>query len=409
MALIKRFAGPAKLQKELALPDPRDLRFDDTATIAAAEWLHKARHTGFDLLDPPKVRGKHNDWSGQWLHAPNTRGETADTDDAPCPGDVWEQIRAARKHPELGSPPAYYAVLVMDGDHLGEWLSGKRSPRVREVLHPQLLRYFERFEAAAPGLDARRPVTPALHAAISEALANFALHFVPEIVQRHRGTLIYAGGDDVLALLPTASAIRCAAELQETYRKPWHTDRSGRERALMGEKATLSTGLAIVHHKEDLRFALHAARDAEQRVKHAGRDALEIAACRRSGEHASALCPWPFAATVSHWVNAFEQAASDRWAYHVRASLRTLRALKPEAMEAELRRQVNRAEWPTRKLVDPSGDGEQAGERLADAFREYRLSKDPDGTLRFNDPGDALEGFITLCQTASFLARGRDA
>ena len=32
---------------------------------------------------------------------------------------------------------------------------------------------------------------PALHAALSEALTNFALHIVPNIVKEHDGTLIY--------------------------------------------------------------------------------------------------------------------------------------------------------------------------------------------------------------------------
>ncbi|NLX98476.1 MAG: type III-B CRISPR-associated protein Cas10/Cmr2 [Rhodopirellula sp.] len=405
VALVKRFAGPASFCQELELADPRQLRFDDTATIAAASWLQRARAKGFDWLDPQRVRDRFDQWSGQWLHA---SGQKAAGDDEKCPPEVWRQICAARKDPELGAPPVYYGVLMMDGDSLGEWLSGKKSPQVRDVLHPQVREYFEQFPEAAAGLDARRPVTPALHAAISEALANFALCFVPEIVTRHRGTLIYAGGDDVLALLPTAGAIRCAHELQETYRRPWQVDRAGQRRLLMGPRATLSAGLAVVHHKEDLRFALKAARDAEQGAKRSGRDTLRIAACRRSGEHASALCPWPFSATVNRWTDAFQNSASDRWAYHLRSSLVTLRGLKPEAMEAEIRRQMNRCERETRTLFD-DGSGDKAGEELVAAFRSYRSYEKPDGSPRFQDIGDALEGFITLCQTASFLARGTDA
>ena len=109
---------------------------------------------------------------------------------------------------------------------------------------------------------------PALQNALSEALTNFALHSVPDIVDRHMGELIYAGGDDVLALLPAACALRCAGELVATYQRDWSED----GRLLPGCRATVSAGLAVVHYKEDLRFALQAARDAEKAAKSAGRD-----------------------------------------------------------------------------------------------------------------------------------------
>lgn len=405
VALVKRFAGPAHFVDELELGDPRRLRVDDTATVAAARWLEQARAKGFHLLDPERIRDEFGDWSGQWLHA---SGDDAGEDDSPCPPELQREIRKARGDSQLGPPPAYYAVLMIDGDRLGDWLCGKMSPPVRDVLHPQVLAYFEELEGSKAGLDSPRPVTPALHAAISEALANFALHFVPEIIARHKGTLIYAGGDDVLALLPTSEAIGCACELRETYAMPWASDRSGRRRLLMGPRATLSAGLAVVHHKEDLRFALETARNAEEAAKQSGRDILRIVACRRSGEHGSALCPWPFSPTVDRWTAAFQGGASDRWAYHLRASLVTLRALVPEAMEAEMRRQMNRSERETRELFG-GGSGDKAADELVAAFRSYRSSTGPDGQPRFTRIADALEDFVTLCQTASFLARGRDA
>ena len=266
-------------------------------------------------------------------------------------------------------------------------------------------------EATKKGLDARRPVGPALHAAISEALANFALHFVPRIVKEHHGTLIYAGGDDVLALLPTATALKCAQKLRDTFRQDWQEDQAGRERLLMGARASVSAGLAVVHAKEDLRFALQAARDAEKEAKNAGRDALQIKVCRRSGEHSSVLCPWDKVGQVLRWVEAFRDRASDRWAYHLAAELPTLEGLSPETMQAEIRRQVNRSERETRKLLQGT-ETRSAAELVADVFERYRLAKFPssDGGFkrRFDDDASALTHFVKLCQTASFLARGRD-
>ncbi len=50
------------------------------------------------------------------------------------------------------------------------------------------------------------------HQNISKALANFATG-VPDIIRKHQGHCVYAGGDDVLALLPLHTAIECSREL----------------------------------------------------------------------------------------------------------------------------------------------------------------------------------------------------
>ncbi len=359
------------------------------------------------------------------MHWPNPEFDPND----PCPPDIWETIRRACGD---SKPPAYYAVLMLDGDELAGWLSGDKSPQVREILHPDLRAYFEKHAGASDGLDAQRPVGPALHAAISQALANFALHFVRQIVEdHHQGTLIYAGGDDVLALLPTSTALAAASDLRNTFRENWAADSGGRERLLMGQRATVSAGLAVVHYKEDLRFALEAARKAEKAAKNGGRDALQITVCRRSGEHATALCPWEdneddvlradgerhlYVEILQDWVNSFIDEASDRWAYHLRDELPTLRALPVAAMKSELARQIKRAEANTRQAFPP--------DELTGVFEAYRSSllsnqrRPKDGAFTRKFPtrdeqnrelnGRALESFITLCQTASFLARGRD-
>jgi CRISPR-associated protein Cmr2 len=394
VALVKRFAPPAFFAGRLQLP-PEALRFEDTASVAAVEWLD--RH--------PALRDHaEKQWSSHWLHW-SRRDQEKDEGEDEVPDHIWTALKAARAKER---PPAYYAILMMDGDHLGRWLRGEKSPSVRQALHPQMVEYFKQLGPATDsGLNARRPVSPAFHAAISEALANFALDFVPQIVEDHHGMLIYAGGDDVLALLPTSQALSCALALRETFQTNWKTPTgSSRERLLMGGEATVSAGLAVVHFKEDLRFALQQARRAEKAAKDAGRNALQVIACRRSGEHSSALCPWEFVKTVGTWAKAFRQQASDRWAYHLAAEVTTLQGLQdPRAMQAEIRRQVDRAEEETRRLL--RGDAKKkAGEVLASQFQTYCqavVNKE-----RGFDTARALDQFITLCQTASFLARGRD-
>jgi CRISPR-associated protein Cmr2 len=173
----------------------------------------------------------------------------------------------------------------------------------------------------------------------------------------------------------------------------------------MGPKATVSAGLAVVHYKEDLRRALEMARRAEKRAKQAGRDILEITTARRSGGETSALCPWHFVDTVDGCVEAFRKRASDRWAYHLAAGLPTLQGLPVEAARAEIRRQVQRSEIMTRERLGET-DARKAGDLLSERFEAYRTAVAARERMR-ND-GEALTDFVTLCQTASFFARGRD-
>jgi len=391
VALVKRFAAPAFLRQQLELQQP-DLRFPDTYTVAAAEWLSRAG------IDPSRVRQRHGEWNGQWLGWNSSRDNP---DEPECPGEVLEQIKAARRR--HGPAPAYYTVLKLDGDDLGGWLRGEKSPVVREIMHPDLVAYYDQQgDTAKAGLNARRPVGPALHAAISSALSNFALHAVPAIVARHRGTTIYSGGDDALVLLPTSSALACASELRHAYSADWYTS-EGRDYLMMGSRATISGGVVVVHAKDDLRLALQDARAAEEAAKHAGKDALCIRVRRRSGEHTSAICSWPFVTTVSSWMTQFMAGASDRWAYHLYAQRSTLNRLPIPAMQAEIRRQINHSDEPTPSLIPP--------EQLAHAFDQLRsemVSTPAGDRLRFGTPGAALDSFLTLCHTASFLARGRD-
>ncbi|WP_058867820.1 type III-B CRISPR-associated protein Cas10/Cmr2 [Chloracidobacterium thermophilum] len=384
IGLVKRFAAPAFLKKELGLSTD-DLRFPDTWTVAAADWLRQA---GIDWQQDWR-----KPWNGNWLYwsRPDENPEDAD----PCPAELWKIIASAReKH---GQPPVYYAILKLDGDELGGWLRGEKSPLVREVMHPRLVDYYERLGQRA-GLDAKRPVGPALHAAISTALANFALHVVPHVVARHCGTVIYSGGDDTLALLPLRTALDCACELQAAYTSDWY-ENDGRTHLLMGSRATLSGGLVLVHAKDDLRLALQDARRAEEQAKDAGRDALAITVRRRSGEHTTAVCPWGCVPMVTKWKQAFLAGASDRWAYHLYTGRHTLAALPTEAIRTEIRRQLARAEKPTPQLLPPD-------ELVAD-FETFTTATVASGSRpRFTSVGEALRHFLTLCHTASFMARG---
>ncbi|MCB1776037.1 MAG: type III-B CRISPR-associated protein Cas10/Cmr2 [Candidatus Competibacteraceae bacterium] len=227
----------------------------------------------------------------------------------------------------LGAKPeAYYALIMMDGDSMGAWLSGtepRYQLRYEETWHPQIRAgVAERVKQAGGELadypNQFRPVSPARHMAVSAALNSFALHLARYIVEEiGKGKLIYAGGDDVLAmisvddLLPVMFLLRLAysgvfpvTNVQQAWE--WlggDSDRLDIRRdhirfgkrlfRVMGHKATASIGAVVAHHQAPLAYVLRKLRNAEKRAKNeGGRDAFAIDLLKRSGGAVQLTCPW---------------------------------------------------------------------------------------------------------------------
>ena len=398
VALTKRYAMPVYLQGRLGLEEHRP--FPDTATVAAEKWLRDADIEWREL-------GK---WNGRWLHENNTVVENDGEDSAPP--DIVKRLNEARTRKT--APPSYYAILVMDGDDLGNWLRGqhKHMPKVRDVLHRKIRDWFEQTDnpVVNPALETRRPMGPALHAAISGVLGRFATRIAPKIVEEHAGTLIYSGGDDLLALFPARQAIACARSLRDAYRCGDGPDLG------MGKHATISAGLAFVHYKEDLRLALDAARKAEAHAKGVGKDALALRFMRRSGEHSNTLIEWDQSEWFDELTREFVDEASNRWTYRLREFLPILSSttdMPNELIAAEIRRLGNRSEYFEQRQAN--GGAEGLGARVSGWWQTYRDVRHDRDTRHLHAQGDQqhklsewLSDFTALCQGAAFIARGRD-
>jgi len=367
ISLVKRFAWAVYLAECLGI-DPRKQRFEDTPSVAGADWLANVVVKGEVLSD--WARKQFDTWSGHWMY---WREPDADPEEDRCPTEVWEIIKDQQKR--QGRPTPYYAVLVMDGDHMGA--------KLRE----------------RPGRDHPR--------GISRALSEFSVNRVPAIVENHLGTLIYSGGDDVLALLPTRHVLKCAREINEAFHQIW------REHKIPGSEATMTAGIAVVHYREDLRFGLEEARQANKRAKDAGRNLVGLTICRRSGTHSWVSIPWEFLDVMDEWVEAFSvrngrPAASDRWAYHLYQELPTLEGLPVEIFRAELKRQVERSEKATKERLSP-GAPKKASERVVQQFsRYYELMQSRGEQMRGPGDEEVLRQFVAACQAASFLTRRKE-
>ncbi len=260
----------------------------------------------------------------------------------------------------IPAPGRYYAVLVMDGDHMGRWLSGRMSPTIAEVLHP----------GALPADDAQRrllvntmrPLSASHQVAISRALNEFSLEIVEPVIEDvHGGVVVYAGGDDVLAMLPLHAALPALRDLRRLYSgMPLHDtseaagwgfeSRDGWVKKgpklwrVMGERATCSMGVAVAHAKSQLRHALETAREMERLAKNGlDRNAVVVASLKRSGGHERFGARWgtgdglrsPDALAPVQEVTALieSELLSRRFAYALREEARVLWGLGPAVRE----------------------------------------------------------------------------
>lgn len=248
------------------------------------------------------------------------------------------RVRREAKQLGLSAPRPYLAAVHFDGDEIGRWLSGDhpRTPETFEMLHHKIR---ERLREESPPnalelLKEPRRVTPAIHAALSEACAAFSQIGAPLTVESEGlpAHLVYAGGDDALVLAPVENVLELVRRLRLRFSGyPWkfdlqgdyevsegsdvhdHDDLHARARAqpfrnlrgyvvcrraesgmprpgddevrlAFGGRVTASAGICVFHYTWPLGDALERMREAEKLAKdELGRNAVGIEVVRRSG------------------------------------------------------------------------------------------------------------------------------
>jgi len=166
--------------------------------------------------------------------------------------DAKKLIPVLRRVQKLGAMDPvspFYAVLLMDGDQLGIHMS----------------------------TVSKQPL-------ITVGLARFT-EKVPDLVNDHNGFLVYAGGDDVLALLPLEDALRCAHALRNHYLSCFEGT---------GIPSTLSGAIEYAHIKMPLTKVLRDAHDLlDNLAKEArGRDTIACRVWKPGGLAVEWAMPW---------------------------------------------------------------------------------------------------------------------
>ena len=188
--------------------------------------------------------------------------------DVPQDRDADERKKLAMALGELADkvnqkPSAFYAVLLMDGDSMGALLG-----------------------------DARKLAEDGEQRATS-ALSQFS-RSVPNIISEDNGITIYAGGDDVLAMLPLSDALPCAIKIVDAYQNAFAKQFSEPKAIQLRNGATLSGAIVYAHYHTPLRDVLTTAHHLlDDIAKDAtGRDSLAIGVFKSSGINAQWSAPW---------------------------------------------------------------------------------------------------------------------
>ena len=218
----------------------------------------------------------------------------------------WKELKdeVKKSYEQLNEKPnKYYAILMIDGDRVGRMLSGETLPNFGEFMHPafrsKIQEWKENGEEKGKNLiKTKRILTPSHHIAISRAMKDFSLYKVPEIVEKYKGFLVYAGGDDVLALFPADKVLDAAYEIQKSFKEDFYEiEINGKKRNVMGlgNKASMSAGIVFAHYKWPLYDAIEKVREAEKDAKGKyGRNAFCMTFIKRSSEILTAGGKWEF-------------------------------------------------------------------------------------------------------------------
>lgn len=308
---VKRFLPRVLKQKnlksELLYEVVADVEgFPATTGIAAHDYLRR-------LDEAVGIPGSKRAALIDALHA-STQDDALDESE---PADVRELLRKGKNQGiNLTTRDKYYAILMMDGDKMGDLINGGTITATwGRSIHPELRKRFETAEFQPRKnqlkgyLNKKRTINPALHAAISDSLNSFARFAVAPLVSMNGGRLIYAGGDDVCAIVPLDAVLDTADAIRKAYTAGFvrytadgvvsfdgtasHVGKWGVHLA-PAPGISISAGIVIAHHKQPLKEVLrdaHALLDGVAKKK-ADRNAVAIRLKKRSGGDRDFYCKW---------------------------------------------------------------------------------------------------------------------
>lgn len=202
--------------------------------------------------------------------------EGLDSQRAKAISRAYRDMLGAARAVGVRETPIYWALLTMDGDNLGVFLK----------------------RVASAGI----PTT-----AVSALLQQFASS-VPATVRQHNGRVVYAGGDDVVAMFPLVDALPAADALRQAFAtmfRGWFAglgedDKGSLLRPVQGPAAgdsglpTLSGAIVYAHHQAPLGQVFASAHELldQHAKKVTGKNAIALRKLQAGSAALTCAAPW---------------------------------------------------------------------------------------------------------------------
>ncbi len=230
-------------------PDDKLKNFHDSANklVDYGEWSTSI-HCIDNKVDARSLKFRFSSLDGRvFFRSELENNKEFDTDKAKKALNALSELSKTEIKPgrKLGYPTPFYAVLLMDGDNLGAAIAAGKANEV------------------------------------GKALEEFT-NKVSAVVKKNNGFLVYAGGDDVLALLPLEDALDCAINLREAYIEAFNSQGFN---VVGNPKASISGAIIYAHMKIPLTAVLkdsHRLLDDVAKDK-TGRDAIAVRVWKPGG------------------------------------------------------------------------------------------------------------------------------
>ena len=391
VCLAKRLAGEYFGEK---YPEIKDLSFPSTSEVSTADFKLPLADDGtykkfvetvnglpieVTVNPVPKLQKIQKSWNvdGDWLfeesfsarnlthyHGMSEKAQVEHKEAI----NVCKNLRRDLIEQVGFDPSQYFAVIVLDGDGMGETISRAKD-----------------WEA---------------HTNISKKLNDYTRDVRQIVDVDYLGKLIYAGGDDVLALANLADLLDILRELRGKF------PNLNRDEYPV---STASAGVCIAHSKVPLGDVLERARIMERAAKSVeGKDALGIALLKHSGNISQTVFKWEYHGVDSKKIHTVKVSqnlvsliktgeVSKKFMYAFRDVFTRLTDLEgslelPGIVEAELERLIHRA------VNEKTRSDETIQKSIAKNVKDLTALL-AEKRMKFKD-------FIGFLEITNFIARG---
>jgi CRISPR-associated protein Cmr2 len=396
VCLVKRLVKEDDLCKGM-----QRIQFESTSDIASLPFRrllikYKDEPSIKNLLEKlsnlkNKVIGGTEDIPGDWFYK---EGLDANRIEREFSVDITDELKDVSKKAQEAldavykkvesEPSKYYAIIIMDADKMGKYISGEHMPQGQTF-----------------SLEWQTNQ--------SKILSEIGCEKFPEIIKNWDGRTIYSGGDDLLAFGPLDGALSTIKELRESF--------------ITKTGLTTSACLTIFHHQDSLKWAIEEARIGLEKAKEDyNRDSLIISLQLSSGS--SFLCGyhWDFnpdgaSGSISftddiinnmvRWMTTKPKGLSPAFVYDLLTEMpafyyvdhhKQIHLKQPEMFETECWRLLKR-----HIPKDSSIWGEEGN--INTVIKSLIAMADPSKHSRYNYSFDTKENLESLLKLIAFLTR----